>query len=364
MAGPGPRALPPGEPGPLTAPGPRGTQRPSAVLHRLLEWGIVERAAVAGGDVELTRLPGRHGALLVEVSGGPQLVVKVPSDAVARAQIAREAAICRALAADATRSALCPAVVRHDPASGVLVTARVAADARGADALLRPATARWLGRSLALLHGGPPPPPADAGAPPWLATIDAPPVALLCDLAPSAIDVVRVVQGDAALAAGVAAARDAGLALALCHMDLRTDNLVLGPEGAEGASRIVDWESARRGDPAWDLGWALAAYLSAWLDSVPADDPGAASEIAPRAERPLSVVRPLAAMTWGAYRAGREPPGVAAVTRCAAVRLLAAAMERHDAAGGPTASGRLHLQVAARMMERPEGAARDLMGIP
>ena len=337
--------------------------RPSAVLHRLLEWGIVERAAVAGGDVELTRLPGRHGALLVEVSGGPGLVVKVPSDAVARAQIAREATICRALAADAARSSLCPAVVRHDPAFGVLVTARVAADARGPDALLRPAAARWLGRSLALLHRGPPP-PAGGGAPPWLATIDAPPVALLCDLAPSALDVVRVVQAEGALAAGVAAVRDGWSATALCHMDLRPDNLVLGPEGAERESRIVDWESARLGDPAWDLGWALAAYLSAWLDSVPADDPGAASDIAPRARHPLSVVRPLAAMVWGAYRAGREPPGVAAVARCAAVRLLAAAMERHDAAGGPTASGRLHLQVAARMMERPEGSARDLMGIP
>ena len=83
-----------------------------------------------------------------------------------------------------------------------------------------------------------------------------------------------------------------------------------------------------------------------------------------RAERPLEEVRVAAGMIWRAYREQVPlPPPVAHVTRCAATRLLAWAMERVNAAGGLTGVSILQTQLAASMLERPDAAAHELLGL-
>jgi aminoglycoside phosphotransferase (APT) family kinase protein len=55
---------------------------------------------------------------------------------------------------------------------------------------------------------------------------------------------------------------------ALCHNDYKYDNLVLGPQPADGILAVLDWELATLGDPDADLGWTLASWIEA--DDAPA----------------------------------------------------------------------------------------------
>ena len=300
-------------------------------------------------------------------------MIKAAAGPEGRASIAREAAAYAALARDEVLKELIPPLVHHDPATGTLVLERIprAAEPAGPDAgppaFTRPEVARWLGRALGLLHdrtrvdGASAPAPAAA---PWLAHLDRPPLALACELPPPALRVVGLVQGEPGFARGLAALREGWAPVCVCHMDLRADNVVIPADG--GGARLVDWESAAVGDPAWDLGWALAAHLSPWIDSMPSESALPAAEMVAGARYPLSRVTSSASAVWRAYgeAPGSGHPPVAHVSRCAAARLLAAAIERIDAAGSMTRAATLHVQLAARMLERPEAAARDLLGIP
>ncbi len=77
----------------------------------------------------------------------------------------------------------------------------------------------------------------------------------------------------------------------LVHGDLRWDNCLL--DRTTGEVVLVDWECAARGDPAWDLGCAVAEHFvqgplapGAWCD-----DPGALAESALRElTHPLRVL--------------------------------------------------------------------------
>ncbi len=59
--------------------------------------------------------------------------------------------------------------------------------------------------------------------------------------------------------------------LGLTHGDLKFDNcLVLGAGADAGKAelKIVDWEIADRGDPAWDVAGILQCYLLTWIQST------------------------------------------------------------------------------------------------
>lgn len=47
----------------------------------------------------------------------------------------------------------------------------------------------------------------------------------------------------------------------LVHTDLNPGNLLVT---ADGEVRLLDWEAARRGDPAWDLAHAISATTTTW----------------------------------------------------------------------------------------------------
>lgn len=83
---------------------------------------------------------------------------------------------------------------------------------------------------------------------------------------------LRVAAADPALVAGLRAARALWRPLALVHADLKHDNVVVTKQITELEVRVLDWEMARIGDPAWDLAALTARLVAAEHDAPPWSD--------------------------------------------------------------------------------------------
>ena len=60
-------------------------------------------------------------------------------------------------------------------------------------------------------------------------------------------------------------------AVCLTHQDLRLGNYLIHDSGASNSLKLIDWEFFAWGDPAFDLGTAIANYLKLWLASLYVD---------------------------------------------------------------------------------------------
>jgi aminoglycoside phosphotransferase (APT) family kinase protein len=161
---------------------------------------------------------------------------------------------------------------------------------------------------------------------------------------------------------------------AFTHGDVKWDNIVVLPAKERTSPRtpirLIDWELAGPGVPGWDLGSALAAYLEAWMLSLPLVPGGSPADVAPLAGHPLAKVRPAAQALWAAYADAAGLAGAAARrfldrTMCfGAVRLLQTAYERSQHAVRLSANAVVLVQAAANILHRPRAAAVDLLGLP
>ncbi len=158
---------------------------------------------------------------------------------------------------------------------------------------------------------------------------------LVADLAPDTAAVVAAVARDRALREAVVELGD-DTAVCLVHHDLTQRNLWFGRVPGSGVLRgyLLDWELAGLGDPAVDLGWALADLLLADGSGVPRP-----------ATRPLSCVSrllpPSAVALLTAYRdaAGLRPDAVNTLARrtalAATVRVAQTGLELSSHHGPP-----------------------------
>jgi len=190
--------------------------------------------------------------------------------------VRREARVLRAIARDDALRALRPWTPRHradDPRAAVLVTDLVHPATtfqrfheNVGKPLVRAESGEVAGRILARVHAAP-----TSGALRRLPR-DEPPIWGI----PPAL--VRSAAHDAHAAWLLSALRDApfrnDLSIlraewtkrrALVHTDPRWENFLLthgpGPRGAPLNVRLVDWELARLGDPAWDVAYYLTEHL-------------------------------------------------------------------------------------------------------
>ena len=81
----------------------------------------------------------------------------------------------------------------------------------------------------------------------------------------------------------------------LTHNDLKLENILLHSqweEQDENLVRFIDWEAYSWGDPAFDLGTAIASYLKIWLESLVVDPTINLEESLQLAVVPLEVIQP------------------------------------------------------------------------
>lgn len=96
---------------------------------------------------------------------------------------------------------------------------------------------------------------------------------------------------------------DAMKACCLTHNDLKLNNILLHDNWRLESQiiRIIDWERAAWGDPAFDLGTLIASYLQMWLASLVVSKSLSIEESLSLAITPLDLVQPSIATLTRAY---------------------------------------------------------------
>jgi aminoglycoside phosphotransferase (APT) family kinase protein len=200
-----------------------------------------------------------------------------------------------------------------------------------------------------------------------------PDLRLVRDGSPACLDLVRIVQRTDGYGSRLDELNKTWSATTLVHSDVRLKNFVLTTPVRtmrHSSLKLIDWELACLGDPRWDIGSALGNYLSLWLASIPMTGTTSLARSAQLARCPLSGIQPAIQACWDTYvkRRGLDAavahrllPGTVGF---AAARLVQTAFETALGATRLTTNSVLHLQVALNMLQRPEEAARQLLGLP
>jgi thiamine kinase-like enzyme len=154
---------------------------------------------------------------------------------------------------------------------------------------------------------------------------------------------------------------------------MKWDNCVLfaGP-GARRSKRLalVDWEIAGKGDPCWDVATIFADYLSCWLFSIPVASETPPEQAIARARYPLEGMHPALRSFWRTY-ARRMQVGAAGASdwllraaRYSGARLIHSALEQMQVAARLTGQTISMLQLSLNILQRPQEAVIDLLGLP
>jgi hypothetical protein len=161
----------------------------------------------------------------------------------------------------------------------------------------------------------------------------------------------------------------------LIHSDIRLENFIVIPhqvpydKKGDAKLKLVDWELAHIGDPAWDVGSVFSSYLSSWLFSIPITDETTPDRFMAFAIHPLQKLQPAILSFWSSYSCIMKIQPVAATpwllraVRYAAARLVQTAFEFSQTRTQLTGHAICLLQVSLNMMRHPKEAIESLLGI-
>ena len=222
------------------------------VAAYLLRRRLISRRSIVSGRLRIDDASSRNRNFRVTGAPGESYLLKQGLAADSAHTLANEVALYRRLAPVA---AWVPRFVGHDKKRGLLILEWI----EGGEALDRrgrcsPALAARLGRVLADLHAIAPDDEDLRRDAPWVLALHRPPLEALRYLSAASIELVKELQRDAAACRAMEELHDGWSAAALVHRDVKWANCIA--DG--GAIKLVDWEMAGWGDPAWDVGSALA----------------------------------------------------------------------------------------------------------
>lgn len=375
----------------MTISAPTALDTYAAVTRYLIARGLLAPASIIDGSFRMRELSRRNLNLLVDGAGQDGLFVKIGTDRAHRDGLAHEASVYRLLhAALAPEHAgrLLPALVEHNPHAAVLVLGQVEREnLRELHARLGrfvPALATRLGRELGRLQsalardawqrrqGEDMPGIEEERFHPLPFCLVAPLPGFLANCSAASLALLRVVQGNAWLCAmleALAATWRERCAQQPCliHADLRLDNCCVRLRPLR--LRIVDWELATYGDPAWDAGAVIADYVSAWLQSMPLPAGAEPADCVPLAGIGHAALQQAVRAFFAAYARARGLAGsrlateLHACVRCAAARLLQLAYEQMQGAVQITTHALAHVQLCENLLRRPEEGAAHFLGV-
>lgn len=157
----------------------------------------------------------------------------------------------------------------------------------------------------------------------------------------------------------------------LVHGDLKWDNCIVQTKKGNGELqlKIVDWELADWGDPCWDVGAILQAYLSFWIMSMPVTAELSPSDLVQRAQYPLESMQPAIREFWRTYTETTQVSGEPAKrllehsVRCGAARMIQTAYEYMYYSPQISANTLCLLQVSLNVLTRSQEAITNLFGL-
>jgi aminoglycoside phosphotransferase (APT) family kinase protein len=195
---------------------------------------------------------------------------------------------------------------------------------------------------------------------------------VLATITPANYQTLKILQTHEHLAERLEHLRKGWKAETLIHSDIKSDNVLVIPEAASPPAldvRIVDWETAQIGDPAWDLAGMLQDFMMFWVFSIPVSPGLTPAEMAARARYPLGDIRPAIGAAWRGYVAAAGVPAPARrelllrATGFSAARLIQSAFELSQMGPALSPQAVLLLQISANILNDPETHAVQLYGI-
>lgn len=333
--------------------------------------GLLADESVVAGTLVIREVSSRNLNFAVEVSDGPSYLLKQGRSAAGAATVAREAAVYGELVERG--SDLCAHLARlvdFDQEEGVLVLELL----DGAEDLHRrhlrleefpPDLGEEVGSALGTLHREMrevyPPAPT-----PWVLSLHRPDTGVFREASAANLELIKIIQNTEGVGERLDQLREGWRVETLIHQDVKWENCLALPDER---LCLIDWEVAVAGDPHWDLGAALCQYLSFWLSSIPVMGGAPPARFPALARYPLEAMKDaLRACCDGYARAATGEPALAgeALGRTisyAGARLIQAAFEASQFGQRLDSAAILHLQLGANLMQRPEDAAAQLLGL-
>jgi len=249
---------------------------PNDALAWICANGLVPQTDVAHPDVVITRYSSLNESYLIRLPSGDGYFLKCPSNPSRSAPIRHEAGIYRLLSSTSGAGRFVPDLVRFDEQRTVLVLKAIP-DAASLDPLVistRRAisrSARHLARTLAFLHGMSGCKALPDAPLPFAYHIALPVWEMSSFMSPANVELARLVQRDRVLHDRISRTRDSWDPSTWIHGELKWPNCVLTMSTDRGGGsdvKLVDFEYSGRGDPHWDLGCIIAAFLGSWVTSI------------------------------------------------------------------------------------------------
>lgn len=207
--------------------------------------------------------------------------------------------------------------------------------------------------------------------PPWILGVHRPAPEAFASISPANLQVLKMLQQNAPITAGLDRLSAGWTADTVIHNDLKGDNVLISSAGDERPQvRLVDWEMVQVGDGAWDVGSMLRDFLGYWLLSVPLTADLTPEQMLEGCTWPLASMHPAARAFWDGYRASACLDSAIAGeflqrSVCfAAARLVQAAYELSLTSQQPSNLAIAMLQLAANILADPQEASLHLFGIP
>jgi hypothetical protein len=359
------------------------------VIPYLIERNLVSVASIVEGDLEVIDVGRRNQNLKIVRRRGPSYLIKQPGEGerATDATLCSEASFynyCLLDSGAADMRALLPAVHGWDEDRRLLMLELIDGCPLWAHYARTPApefpsdAAAPLGDALGTVHrlfreqqSWPTRMAGLPAAPPWILFAHRPTPEILERLSPANAEVLKMLQKDRPMAAGLDSLRTEWTADTLIHNDLKGDNILVTARDNEGVRvRIIDWELIQIGDAAWDVGTVFRDFLDYWLLAVPLSGDLTPEQMLEGAHLPLAKLHPAARTFWNAYRISTRMDANSAGTfllrslRFAAARMAQGAYELSSSVREPSNLAVAMLQLAANILADARHASLHLFGIP
>jgi len=163
---------------------------------------------------------------------------------------------------------------------------------------------------------------------------------------------------------------------AIVHNDIRWNNCIISRNPLRNTYKkitfslqLVDWELASLGDPWWDVGSLFSEYLTFWIFSIPITEAKSPAEFVPLAKFPLERMQPAIRAFWSSYVRNSNINGIESAgflirtIKYTAIRMLQTAFEAMRTSTHISSAIVCILQISLNILERPEQAIAQLVGI-
>jgi aminoglycoside phosphotransferase (APT) family kinase protein len=326
----------------------------------------------------LDRSTFRNSTVRVSTTDRPGLVVKMAASRANATTLANEAAIYHQAQEQRARfGILLPAVHSYDPEQAVLILelvpgARTLREEHAQAGTFSADLARASGVALARVHGAQHIRPIQPDHPPQILSFHRLRLGRYRQLSAGSRRLVALLQSEPAFGARLDQLAASWRPTCLVHNDFKWENMLVCRDHGTAPDmpiRIIDWELAAMGDPAWDVGSGISNYLHAWIASMPIHPAAQPEDLIRHARAPLRTIQLATSQFWSAYiaeaglNATEAGTWIPRVTAFAGARLLYLAYERSQTLSELDGMIVILAQTAMNLLLQPELAARQLIGI-